>query len=355
MSHRYSLGFALVALLAMTSGCVVVSDDDSESTGGTGGHVTHTGGSTGEETGGTAGGPAETGGTAGSPAETGGTAGATLGGAAGAEQGGAASGGEAGAPSTVKSDIVSVDGATFVEGAAPEASTGSGRPVITSVQGIETLVNGGSGIVHVTFSDPQGNTTVRDAIVVVRSDTGYHRLTLDATSAPNLSSGELDLQVTMAEELAAGTVTFGFALVDADGNVSEYVEQSYEVVQTGTGDVKISLSFDQSTDVDLHVFDPSGAEIFYGARTSPSGGTLDLDSNASCSIDGVNNENVFWETGTAPAGEYIVNVEYYDNCNVTTPVNYVVTVINGTAVNTYSGTLSPDQLKTPIEVTRFTR
>src|SRR5207237_4273195 len=43
-----------------------------------------------------------------------------------------------------------------------------------------------------------------------------------------------------------------------------------------TGDVQVSVSWDAPSDVDLHVVDPSGEEIFYGNPASASGGQLDV-------------------------------------------------------------------------------
>jgi len=73
----------------------------------------------------------------------------------------------------------------------------------------------------------------------------------------------------------------------------------------GTGDVQVTLQWGGGVDLDLHVIDPSGAEIFYGARTSPTGGMLDQDALADCSGCV---ENIFWPSGGAPPGEYQVFV-----------------------------------------------
>ena len=64
----------------------------------------------------------------------------------------------------------------------------------------------------------------------------------------------------------------------------------------------------------LHVVDPAGVEIYWANRASPSGGQLDLDSNAACSTDGVRNENITWSVGTAPQGDYTVRVDYWSAC-----------------------------------------
>ena len=56
------------------------------------------------------------------------------------------------------------------------------------------------------------------------------------------------------------------------------------VTTVGTGDVQVSVSWDVSNDIDLHVVDPNGFEIYWDDDTSPEGGTLDLDSNAGCAV-----------------------------------------------------------------------
>ncbi len=89
------------------------------------------------------------------------------------------------------------------------------------------------------------------------------------------------------------------------------------------GNLRVSLGWDTPTDVDLHVIEPSGEEIYYSHKNSATGGYLDLDSNAGCGIDNVNQENVFWEL--PPSGEYIVRVDYWSSCG-DYPANYRLTV-----------------------------
>jgi hypothetical protein len=102
-----------------------------------------------------------------------------------------------------------------------------------------------------------------------------------------------------------------------------------------SGDVQVSVSWDAPSDVDLHVVEPSGEELFYGHPASATGGQLDVDSNAGCTIDGRQIENVRWP-GLAPAGTYTVRVDYWDACGVGR-TNYLVTLRNGLSVQTFSG------------------
>jgi hypothetical protein len=102
-----------------------------------------------------------------------------------------------------------------------------------------------------------------------------------------------------------------------------------------TGDVQVSVSWDAPSDLDLHVVDPFGEDIYYGNPVSSSGGQLDVDSNPACNIDGRQIENIRWGS-RAPGGTYTVRVDYWANCDVAR-TNFIVTVKNGSATTAYSG------------------
>ena len=84
---------------------------------------------------------------------------------------------------------------------------------------------------------------------------------------------------------------------------------------------------------------PGGEEVYYGRRQVPSGGELDLDSNAGCRADGVRNENITWPVGRAPRGRYTVRVDYWSNCSATR-TNYTVLVNNGGSVQVVTGSFT---------------
>jgi hypothetical protein len=75
----------------------------------------------------------------------------------------------------------------------------------------------------------------------------------------------------------------------------------------GTGDVQITLRWDTAPDLDLHVTDPNGEEIWFENIRSSSGGTLDVDDTE---FEGP--ENIFWPTGRAPRGDYTVDVVLFE-------------------------------------------
>jgi Domain of unknown function (DUF6777) len=102
----------------------------------------------------------------------------------------------------------------------------------------------------------------------------------------------------------------------------------------GTGDVQVTLEWAGGIDLDLHVIDPSGAEINYAARTSPSGGQLDQDAQGAC---GPCVENIFWPTAGAPTGEYQVFVVNFAGNPVT---DYTVDIrVGGSVIDTLSGSV----------------
>lgn len=103
--------------------------------------------------------------------------------------------------------------------------------------------------------------------------------------------------------------------------------QNVNVAEAGNGMLQISLSFNNEKDVDLHVVEPQGDHIYFSNRRSTNGGYLDIDSNAGCSIDGINNENVFYsEDARIEIGEYKVYPLMYRNCDPTIATDYTISI-----------------------------
>ncbi len=125
-------------------------------------------------------------------------------------------------------------------------------------------------------------------------------------------------------------------------------------VTLGSGDVQVTLLWTSDSDLDLHVIDPSGFEIYYNNKTSTSGGTLDHDEIPGCgSASTTHVENVFWASGTAPPGQYQAFVENFGACGA--PADYQLTIRSGgQVVSNTTGTLpNQDESKsTPVTFTR---
>lgn len=80
----------------------------------------------------------------------------------------------------------------------------------------------------------------------------------------------------------------------------------------GTGDVSFRLVWSGTTDLDLHVEDPSGEQLSFIQRETRSGGILDIDCNAGPEqLCWHPIENVYWPEGAAPEGTYRYRVEFF--------------------------------------------
>ena len=115
----------------------------------------------------------------------------------------------------------------------------------------------------------------------------------------------------------------------------------------GTGDVQVTLRWSGGSDVDLHVTDPNGEEISFSSTTSSSGGQLDVDCipGSSCPAEGPHVENVFWPTGTAPAGAYTAFAR-----NLGAATEFTLTVlVGGEEITSDRGTLATDAQSEPLQ------
>jgi hypothetical protein len=211
----------------------------------------------------------------------------------------------------------------------------SGGPSI-AIDGHLTIVNGGTATLNLSSPTPfetvyiAGSTPVSRLFVPV---SGYFEIALPS---PTTSA---DLFITFPQVLPTGEFDLYFSAADPTGNVGTLAEGSFDAIVVGTGDVQVTVAWDTDSDVDLHVVEPSGWEIYWGDRQSPSGGQLDLDSNAACATDGVRNENITWGVGFAPQGTYTVRLDYWSSCNFS-ETNYTVLVNNGGEVEIFHGTFT---------------
>lgn len=283
-------------------------------------------------------------------------AGAGSGGSSGAsgEGGGAGDGGSGGLDAGAGSDVISVDDGDFTGGDPPAPTGGGGdSPEIVSVTGPAAVTNGGTAILHVTLSTAVASPRF---VVGLVGDTGYHTV----VGADPDGDGAYDIAVQVNAEATQPSLVLTVALLDEAGDAGPYQEVEIELVRSGTGDVKITLSFDRVHDLDLHVIEPNGEEIFYMNDASRTGGKLDLDAGSLCMPSAANAENIFWPPGGAPAGQYLVRVQNYQQC---TPgdIDFTVRVVIDSRVETYRGTFRDGTAGEAItaenvqEVVRFTR
>ena len=144
----------------------------------------------------------------------------------------------------------------LVEGAAP---TGTLGPVAT-VAGITAAVNGGSAAMNVA-----GSVVYTRLLVSAVGADDYYSVPL-----PSASSLE-NVVVSLSPDVEGSQLRLRYALEGANG-VGPYVDQTLRIVRAGSGDVQASVAWTGASDVDLHVFDPSGEQVYFSNRLAASGG-----------------------------------------------------------------------------------
>lgn len=225
----------------------------------------------------------------------------------------------------IAAKITSVQTTAGAKGAVKNGSVPNGNGPALTIANALSVINGGTAAVPVT-----GAAAFERLAISVNGVDGYYELAVPAGTTT------VQLFITFAQNLPEGVLPLLIAAADANVNYGPKRSVTATVTKVGAGEVQVSVSWDTPSDVDLHVQTPNGNEIYYG-NSNADGGTLDLDSNAGCTIDNVNNENVTWPSGSSPSGTYRVLVDYWSSCGATS-TNYVVTVnVAGHAPQVFQG------------------
>jgi hypothetical protein len=125
--------------------------------------------------------------------------------------------------------------------------------------------------------------------------------------------------------------------MDEKEDVLRIVEAS---LHTGYGDIQVTLTWDNTSDLDLHVIDPFGEEIYWYHKNSASGGILDYDN-----MDGYGPENVYWPKSKAPNGTYQVLVHDFAWVNKPSSANYIVSINAFGKTKQFSGSINLNETK----------
>lgn len=205
---------------------------------------------------------------------------------------------------------------------APEAGTG-GPTATFALQ--SSILTGLPAKIRVSSSAP-----FTRLVLGVQGTTGYWEINLPTAVT------ELQLVVTGATTLPSTAFQLRALVGDANG-LGQPAVQNVQAVDLTHADVVVILRWNAYSDVDLHVTDPKGQEIYFANKTSPEGGHLDLDSNPACDIDGVNQEVISWPINSAPIGDYKVVVDYWSDCGVARSDYTVTYMVRGQQAQVVSG------------------
>jgi len=125
--------------------------------------------------------------------------------------------------------------------------------------------------------------------------------------------------------------------------LSDSFEARLAAAGARSGDIRISLMWNNVNDIDLHVVDPRGDRIFYLNRKVRSGGELDIDRNAQRPLTQRPVENVYWPEKGAPSGMYRVYIHHYRNNGARDPTRYVVRILVRGKSRDFTGVVSAGQ------------
>lgn len=217
-----------------------------------------------------------------------------------------------------------IEGATLTPGT-PSAATSQLTNEGGSVSMNSNIIAGGSNTIEIT--SPQELETIE---LAVEGEDGYYSLNAaDYKVEESLRSSSYVYRVDLQASLHITVdINIQIIVVTLDGDRwGHKTDVSY--IPTGTGDLKVSLTFSNAKDVDLWVKEPNGHFVYFGNRkpfleSSSSEVGLDLDSNAACHIDNRNNENIFFTKDCLQQGTYEVYVQMYSNCDPSIATSWTV-------------------------------
>ena len=212
----------------------------------------------------------------------------------------------------------------------------NGGPAV-SVSGSEAFVVGGAVFLNVR---PVGDGAIDKLLVSIGGESfGYYEVDLQDTASSYRLVGHVpfDLDPSMLEGCVA------VSAVDSSGAVGAPDCHPMYSIPVNFADVQVTVSWDSAADLDLHVADPAGAEVYYGRPRVASGGALDLAATPTANSTG---PETVAATSTSPGrwdlpppGIYEVRVSHWKSCGAHA-TSYVVSIYNHGRTSTFSGSFT---------------
>lgn len=116
-----------------------------------------------------------------------------------------------------------------------------------------------------------------------------------------------------------------------------------EAAGARSGDIQVSLAWNNKNDLDLHVKPPCGTEIYFSKKKA-CGGVLDVDRNV-WPWNATNKaiENVYFAGGAAAPGSYTVLVRHFNNRGKYEPTRFLVRIKKGGETIWREGSVMPEK------------
>jgi hypothetical protein len=151
----------------------------------------------------------------------------------------------------------------------------------------------------------------------------------------------------MLTVVAGQPFTAQFAIVRDSQLPTGYAGAAIPVTPLGSGALQVTMTWNTTADMDLHVIEPNGTHVFY-ALPAPSGGTARLDVDDQ---DGFGPENIFVPMGGAAAGTYQVYLVHFSGPAPTVATIRVTLGTGPTAlVRTFTRTTTAASITTGVNV-----
>lgn len=240
-----------------------------------------------------------------------------------------------------------VRGAQFFRGAMPEGSASG--PAVAQL----TLMD--NDIWPGLENDPIGGALAPNATAAaigLQGDKGYWVVVAGPPDVATPKDPSYAANASFSTGIVPGGYTLVVRAIDGNGNFGSPAKQVLTGVPSPVnpppaGELVVTLSWDRDANLDLHVVDPNGAEIYWGDQstqppppaTSVDGGPygyVDDDSNANCVIDGLNREDAIWPN-RPPSGQYTVRVDAASLCGQPVADWTVRAVLHGKQIAQASG------------------
>ncbi|MBQ6211146.1 MAG: hypothetical protein IJK42_15475 [Prevotella sp.] len=240
--------------------------------------------------------------------------------------------------SELEKNYLSIENAIYNNGSFPTATT---EKTLDGIDMSTQVMNGAMNYISIITEK-----NIQKFFIGVKGVPGFWEYALFSESTRAATGYNTYVIPVMMSQSYSGNSTIVLSGQLDNGDVMAPIEKEVFYIETMPGEIEVKLAFSNSKDVDLHLYTPNGEHIYYGNR----GGTytmdngeeisygLDIDSNAGCTLDHVNKENIYIPSELVESGTYIVVVDMYQNCETSVPTNWsIVARYQGELITPTSG------------------
>jgi hypothetical protein len=198
-------------------------------------------------------------------------------------------------------------------GSLPEGSS----DLISDLSMGSVVISGGSATIAI-----RSNSSLSRLYIKFSNESVYYELVLTDDDYLGVVNGVyLYTPVIYISQQSASLVNNGtvrvYLAVESTNNQRSRAEDRQIVTQVvGSGSLQLALTWNTTSDVDLHVILPDGKHAYYNNKLikNTNGDTLaHLDKDANVNCGNVSNENMYFRT--LLNGYYLVYVRLYTNCS----------------------------------------